>query len=54
VLVQALRWADPPYKEFYKTYINFIPGDVSELEHSRGPNPERLTDVKLDLREMML
>jgi len=53
VLVEALRWAEPPSKEFYEASVNFILCDVSELEHTRGPNPERQTDVKLDLREMM-
>jgi len=53
VLVEALRRTELPSKEFYETSVNFILCDVSELEHTRGPNPERQTDVKLDLREMM-
>ena len=53
MLVEALRWAEPPSKEFYETSVNFILCDVSELEHIRRPNPERQTDVKLDIREMM-
>jgi len=49
VLVEALRLAEPSSKEFYETSVNFILCDVSELEHTRGPNPERQTDVKLDI-----